>query len=485
MVTAKKTCYAEAMPTSYGQYQRRSKFKLIFQVLPLVLIVIASLFGVSQLKTVRDFLSRAKGEPANIVIDTQGVLGPMPRPWRNLAQGGEEANWRIQPIASQVKALNPRYIRIDHIYDFYDIVKGTPGNLSFDFSKFDLLLDDIAATGAKPYIALSYMPPAISSGDIISTPKNWADWQLTVQKTIEHVSGTRNTPDVYYEVWNEPDLFGGFKYYGNKSYMTMYEYAAKGAVNAKVRQPFKIGGPAITALYKNWFDAMCKYVLDNHLRMDFFSWHRYNTDVEQYQQDMNNVKTWVQAYPQLEPTLEFHITEWGHDSNNHPGYDTNYGAAHTVAGAIEMVNVIDNAFVFEIQDGKDPKGAANWGRWGMFTHADAGAKPKPRYRALRMLDRISNQRLQLNGKGYWVKALAALNDQGETEVVIANYDAQGKHGEKVPVTFTNIEPGNYSITKEFLSGQQSTEQTATTAAALQTFVTLTPNNVAFVKLKKI
>lgn len=473
------------MSTSLKHYQRQSKLKLIFMVLPLLFILIATLIGVSQLQVVRDFLSRAKGEPADIVIDTQGVLGPMPRPWRNLAQGGEGFDWRIQPIASQVKALNPRYIRVDHIYDFFNIVQGTPGNLTFDFSKFDVLLDDIAATGAKPYIALSYMPPVISSGDIISTPKNWADWQLTVQKTIEHVSGTRNTPDVYYEVWNEPDLFGGFKYYGSKNYMTMYEYAAKGAVNAKVRQSFKIGGPAITALYKNWFDAMAKYVLANHLRMDFFSWHRYNTDVEQFQQDMSNVKTWVQAFPELEPTLEFHITEWGHDSNNNAGYDTNYSAAHTVAGSIEMVNVIDNAFVFEIQDGKDPKGAANWGRWGLFTHADAGAKPKPRYRALRMLDRISNQRLQLNGKGYWVKALASLNDLGETEVVIANYDSQGKHGENVPVTFANIEPGNYAITKEFLNGQQATEQTSTTAAVLKTFVPMTPNNVAFVKLKKL
>src|SRR5690606_5022795 len=129
-------------------------------------------------------------------------------PWRNLAQGGEDHNWRIGNLTEPVKTLKPEYIRIDHVYDFYDIVQGTPGNITFDWTKFDLIIDDILATGAKPYIALSYMPPAISSGDILAYPVHWSDWQLVVQKTIEHLSGTRKISDVYYEVWNEPDLFG-------------------------------------------------------------------------------------------------------------------------------------------------------------------------------------------------------------------------------------------------------------------------------------
>src|SRR5690606_32160076 len=107
---------------------------------------------------------------------------------------------------------------------------------------------------------------------------------------------------------------------------------------------------------------------------------RYSTDIDQFRRDMADAQTWIANYPQLEPTMEFHITEWGHDSENDPGYDGNYGAAHTVAGAIEMVGVVDKGFVFEIQDGKDPAGQANWGRWGLLTHNEFGAKPKPRYR---------------------------------------------------------------------------------------------------------
>jgi xylan 1,4-beta-xylosidase len=463
---------------------RSRRLKIYAQSIVIFMLVIATLMGVSQLPVVREFFGRASGEKANIRIDTTAIIGLMPRPWRNLAQGGEEAGWRLQPISAQVKALNPRYIRLDHIFDFYEIVKGSPGNLSFDFSKFDLIIDDILATGAKPYIALSYMPPAIAGGDIVSAPTNYADWQLVVQRTIEHVSGKRGIRDVYYEVWNEPDLFGGWKYYGAKNYLTLYTYASNGAKAAKGVQPFKLGGPVITALYKNWFDAMAKHAIANNLKYDFFSWHRYNHNVGQYKKDMMEVKSWLQAYPQLEPTLELHISEWGHDSQNHAGYDSGYGAAHTVAGAIEMVGVVDNAFVFEIQDGRDAGGQDYWGRWGLFTHKDAGAVPKPRYWALKMLDSIGTQRLQLLGKGSWVKGLAGLNSQGTVQVVLANYDVKGAHTENVPITFTNIKPGTFTITKTLLNGQKKTQTVATSEAQLATFFSMPPNSVGMVELAR-
>jgi beta-xylosidase len=474
-------------PTQYAPQTlnySRNRWKLVLLGIPVLLLFIGIGVAVSQLRVVRDFFGQASGEPANIVIDTQAVLGPVERPWRYLAQGGEGHDWRMGPIIPQVKALNPEYIRLDHIYDFYEIVGGTPGNLTFDFTKFDGILDDIAATGAKPYIALSYMPPVISKSDIIDEPQRWEDWQLVIQKTIEHVSGTRKTADVYYEVWNEPDLFGGWHYGKGKNYMTLYLYAARGAANARGVQPFKFGGPGITALYKNWFDALARRATESNLRMDFFSWHRYAMTLEQYKTDMTDASNWLGAYPQLGPTTELHITEWGHDSRNHAGYDGNLGAAHTVAGSIEMIGVVQKAFAFEIQDGKDPEGKEYWGRWGMFTHQDFGSKPKPRYHALRMLDRISDQRLQLLGKGTWVKALAARDPEGNVEVVLANYDSKGRNTEQVPVTFENIVPGSYTVSMEFVGGRKNSVNIATTAAVLQANIPMTPNSVAFVELVK-
>lgn len=465
-------------------HYKRSARSIIWKGVGLIVVSLALLGGVFGISTVREYISRASSVPANITVDTQVVIGPLPRPWQHLAQGGEEAAWRIQPINAQVTALNPEYIRIDHIYDFYDIVHGTPGNLSFDFSKFDVILSDIIATGAKPYIALSYMPPAISSGDIIAKPQNYADWQLVVQRTIEHVSGTRGISDVYYEVWNEPDLFGGWKVYGSKNYLELYGAAARGAQNARVSQPFKIGGPAITALYKNWFDALLTYATKNNLRLDFFSWHRYSDDLGKLSQDMYEVQNWLQKYPQYQPTLEFHISEWGHDSKNHAGYDSSFGAAHTVAGSIEMVGVIDKAFIFEIQDGKDPEGKGYWGRWGMLSHTDFGSQIKPRYRGVLMLENLGYERLQLQGKGTYVKALAARQSETVFQVLLANFDPWAKNVENVPVTFQSLTPGKYKVTKTYLNKQKEVMTLETVETNLQVLVPMGVSEVALVEIEK-
>ncbi|NCN82730.1 MAG: hypothetical protein GW947_02070 [Candidatus Pacebacteria bacterium] len=466
--------------------QKKVRAHLFATGVVLLLLLTATILGATQIRIVRELFTFANNpQPADIVIDTEGILGPLPRPWRNLAQGGEEASWQLEPVAVQVKQLHPDYIRIDHIFDFYEIVQGSPGNLTFDFSQFDKILDGIATTGAKPYIALSYLPPALGGSDIVSSPERYEDWQLVVQKTIEHVSGTRGLRDVYYEVWNEPDLFGDWKYYGDKNYLNLYGAAARGAQQARGVQPFKIGGPATTGFYKSWFDALAKYTSENNLRLDFISWHRYDSDVEQFREDIIDIRTWAEKYPQLAPTLEFHITEWGHDSENNPGYDNNYGAAHTVAAAIEMVGVVERAFVFEIQDGKDPEGKEHWGRWGLLTHKDFGSKPKPRYHALKMLDSLGEQRVQLLGKGTYVKALASKSIEGVYGVVIANFDETGKNAESVPVAFQNLTPGNYTLKKEYLSKSGTTETVAVGIEPLQIIVPLGPYDVAKITLTQV
>lgn len=462
------------------------KFKKIhvFQIFLLIALLTTTVLSVSQLPIVRDLLSRASSEPANIVVDTQAVIGPLPRPWRHLAQGGEDKNWRLAPIANQVRQLKPYYIRIDHVYDFYTEISGGPGNFQVDFSKLDQILEDIKSVGAVPYISLSYMPSPLGNGDITGAPTRYEDWQRLVQLTIQHISGDRGTKDVYYEVWNEPDLFGEWKSYGSKNYLDLYRFAARGAASAQGVQAFKLGGPATTGLYENWFRALAETVIKEKLQLDFISWHRYSTDIDQFRKDMYQAQTWLAEYPQLQPTTELHITEWGHDSENNDGYDNPYGAAHAVAGAIEMIGIVDKAFIFEIQDGKSPDGSPLWGRWGLFTHQDHGSTAKPRYQALLLLDSLGDERLQLLGKGTFVKAAAARNGDGEFSVVLSNFDPAGRNTETVPVTFTNLSPGSYKLTTQDLQGRLTKQVITADGNAYQTLIPMRASQVVKVTLSK-
>lgn len=463
---------------------KTAKKKHIFQLLVVVALLVTTVVSALQLPVVRDLFSRASSEPANITVDTQAVIGPMPRPWRYLAQGGEDKDWRLTPLANQVRQLKPYYIRIDHVFDFYTDISGGPGNFQADFSKLDTIISDIQSVGATPYISLSYMPAALGNGDITGSPTRYEDWQRLVQLTVQHISGTRGVRDVYYEVWNEPDLFGGWRYYGEKNYLQLYVSAARGAQQARGVLPYKIGGPATTGLYENWFRALADTAISENVPLDFISWHRYSRDLDQFRNDMYQAQTWLDEYPQLEPTTELHITEWGHDSENDAGYDTPYAAAHTVAGAIEMIGVVDKAFVFEIQDGKSPEGKALWGRWGMFTHQDHGANAKPRYQGLLLLDSLGEERLQLLGKGTFVKAAAARNGQTEYQVVLANYDPAGRNVETVPVTFQNIAPGSYILSTQNLQGQITNQPVFVEGTSYQTQVPLRASQVVKITLRR-
>lgn len=465
-------------------WSNRKKIRALAQTLIFAGLLITLIIGISQLKVVREFFSQASFVPANLYVDTRAVLGPLPRPWRNLSQGGESHVWRIEPIADTVRALHPEYIRLDHIYDFYEIVTGFPGNFQVDFTKLDLVLNDIRSVGATPYISLSYMPPALSNGDIVGAPVNYSDWQKLVQQTIQHVSGDLSFIDVYYEVWNEPDLFGGWKYYGSKNYLDLYAAAARGAAAAKNTQAFKIGGPATTSLYKSWIDALLSFTSKNNLRIDFISWHRYTYDLDQYRVDLAQARTWVAAYPQYNGQLEYQITEWGHNSELDAGYDGKLGAAHTVASAITMVGVLERGFVFEIQDGPDPNGQPYWGRWGLITANEHGAKLKLRYRALRMLDELASQRLQLLGQGSKVKALSAKTEDGKVQTVLANFDPRDGGHETVPITYQYITPGNYQLSMKYLSGDTRIDRVATTTASLRMLVPVPANEVVFTELVK-
>lgn len=408
------------------------------------------------------YFSRAAYVKANIVVDVSKTSGPFPDRWKALAQGGEEAGVRmIEPVVPQVAELYPRFIRIDHIYDFNDVVsRDSSGRLSFDFSRLDQTVCDIYHTGAKPFFSLGYMPPTMADdGSLIGKPKDWNEWSLLVRKTIERYSGRETVlpcgalqdfwkTDLYYEVWNEPDLetFGKWRYQsGGKSYSDLYFYSVKGADAATNVLPFKMGGPVTTALYKNWIQKFLDYVTFNNLRLDFISWHHYSKRADDYTRDVINLNKWLGESPKYDKyeNLPKIISEWGYDSEKNPIADTEVGAAHTLASIRNFVNAnLEAAFLFEIKDGPSPS-------WGILAHD--GTK-KPRWFALQMVNALEGNQVFVEGEGTYVSALAATSDT-KTSLILTNYDQRGTNTEAVPVTFMGLPPGDYNIVKKYLDGR--------------------------------
>lgn len=452
--------------------------ELLHGLLPIVIGLVVIVVVVVAIPTAVKLVSKASGEPANLVFNYEGVIGKMPTPWKNLAQGGEEAKDMIANVVPQVKELQPEYIRIDHVYDAYNVVSGTSGSLVYNWSGLDKAIDSILTTGAKPMLSLSYMPTVISKGDMVATAKNWSDWGDVVAATIKHFSGKdhRNIDGMIYEVWNEPDLFGKYKTYGDVNYLDMYGASAKAAMSVMNVNSFEIGGPATTGLYQNWLETLIKYVAANNLRMDFLSWHRYTTDLTQFEKDVRQAKNWAEKIPAL-VNLKYYVTEWGFNSENDKGYDEKSGAIHTMAAARTMMGVVDKAFVFEIKDG--PGNEKLWGRWGLLTNEKFGApEKKPRYNALLFLNSLWPYRMSVGGEGSWVKSIASSNDDGNLRILVVNYDPAGTHAEAVPMTFENLPKQSFTVTRQDFMGGSRSLKVATDSATWKTSEYFEANSAA-------
>jgi hypothetical protein len=461
------------------KHKRNFNLTLILVILVALPFTIYSLIKYSP--NITEGLTGLTGTKANIVVNLTDSYPFRNVPWAHLAQGGEEKEDMLAPVLGQVASLTPQYIRIDHVFDFYDVVSRSPeGQLQFNWTKLDSEIRNIRRTGAKPFISISYMPAAISSGTEIDNPRNWNEWSTCVEALVRHISGELAISDVYYEVWNEPDLFGKFSLNGEKNYLTLYKYAALGAMDVKNVQSFKFGGPATTGLYDDWVKSFISFAQLNRLRLDFYSWHRYSKSLAVYDDDILRVKTLIQPFEQYK-NIELVISESGYDSENNKANDGPLSAIHTIGLYASSFQKIDRLFHFEIKDGPGPE--KYWGRWGILTHEKWGSPvPKPRYLAIQFLNRMRGAWYPVYGQGTWVKAFSTTKDN-TIRLLLVNYDPTGKHSERVPVSFVNIP--NKSFTYRRIDFMGKTTERAVTISSTNWNIqeTLGPNSAVILEIE--
>jgi beta-xylosidase len=379
---------------------------------------------------IRDSRISALGTPANIIIDTKSTGSKInPILWQNIAQGGEEATDMIKPVITQLKSLQPKLIRIDHIFDYYKVDQG---NNQYDFSRLDGAIDSILATGAVPMLSLSYTPDS-------KEPNDWNQWNNLISATAHRYSIEKNISGIYYEVWNEPDLFGAWHYSKSPNYSTLYINTARSVANGAKGSIYKVGGPAVTAYYSNWIKSLFKTATDNNVPLDFVSWHKYSTDIDDYLRDFDNLNQILSDYPQYF-NIERLITEIGPNSDPDPSYDNSQSGIHLISLSTKLYGKIHRLFTFEAVDGPSPRSDKSTG-WGILTHSQS---PKPRFYALQFLNMLNGQQLSSSGDGSWVSSLSSKNNL-TIQTLIVNYDSNNSHSETVPITYQNLSPGRYQL----------------------------------------
>ncbi len=414
------------------RYLKNNLLPLIGIVALLIMIPITVSIG----QKISRLISQAQTVPANIVVDAGILQGPILRPWIGVSQGGELENDKktlisILPVVGKLKALNIKYVRFDHIFNF-------PLNERLKEIKA------VSAMGAFPVISLSYYPTSVASS-WTGRPYNWSAWETEVESLITRIS--RDTPNVYYEVWNEPDG----KDFGNMSageYLQLYRRTVAAANRVKNVQPFKIGGPAMANPdNKAWMKQFVTQVAKEGLRVDFISWHRYHRDAQVFTRDLDFVDDILFANNLSD--RERLITEWGTDPKPGPIHLTSFEATHFVAVTRRILDRVMVATKFEARDGvitgggtavKDGEGL------GIFTY---NGNDKPISSAIRLVNKMGGYRILLGGEGSNVTGFATKNADS-TNILLVNYDKDLKNTEDVPISVRGLSPGQVQIKKTVL-----------------------------------
>lgn len=286
----------------------------------------------------RRVLSVDGGHPAGKVPD--GIVG--------LSQGGGMADYEAA-TARKLKEGGFKWFRMDNI--FTGVLKAGQGtNLVYDWTDFDRRVDFIAAIGADPILAVSYMPQvldAVTNHERQSAPRDYAAWEELCFRAAQR-SAQRGKRIPFWEVWNEVNagwLKPGPADTGSEAFRQLYTAAlGKEEPNAEVIRRFeaycklyratargvlradpraKVGGPALASgPFENSEYGHCQHgrgfarglmlwCRQEKLPLDFVSWHEYFQPPETIVKEAEAFRAYLAGLPELKRSVtSFMITEW-------------------------------------------------------------------------------------------------------------------------------------------------------------------------------
>jgi xylan 1,4-beta-xylosidase len=373
-----------------------------------------------------------------IRVDCDRVNGAVQRPWRPLigsehlalllrgaGPGGSNVGDELAEAFRIVhRELGVRAVRAHAIFDdSLGVYRESNGRPIHDYERVDAAYDRLLATGLRPFVELSFMPRDLASDPeqtafhyrgIISPPRDPAGWSDLVSGFARHLAGRYGIDEVRswpFEVWNEPNL-RLFWAATEAEYFDLYDLTAR-AIDS-VDDRLMVGGPSTAAV--GWIDDLLAHVEESGAPLDFMSTHTYGAPPL----DLRPVAT---RYGRS--GLPIHWTEWG-VSPTHAAEvnDSVWGAPLVCRGMRSAAGRVASLSYWVASDHFVELGEPTRLLHGGFGLLTIGNLRKPRYWALRMLERLGERELGCDldgdGAGSLVEAWASRARDGRIAVVIWN-----------------------------------------------------------------
>lgn len=396
--------------------------------------------------------SASQTGPVTFTIDVRHAVGSLPHYWESIVGSGRAVLALRSDYQDDLKQVHQRTgietVRFHGIFDDdVGVCRLSPrGDVIYNFQYVDQIYDSLLDAGVHPFVELSFMPQALSSGNKtvfwykanVTPPKDIDAWVDMVTAFVRHLFERYGGVELsrwYFEVWNEPNL--DFWAGTQDQYFDLYQRTATALKGVDKR--LRVGGPATAET--GWVSEFIQYCVKHDVPLDFFSTHIYANDpqLKVFGHETNyaledviplalqKVRNLVESSDM--PHLPVFITEWNSTYMNDSAItDAPFNAAFIVYTLNRCRGLADAMSYWCFSDVFEEQGIVQnifYGGYGMMAIRQI---PKPSFHAFSLLHRLGHDRLAV-GNG---PAIATHRSDGSVAMIVWNLTPRDKQGKPTP-----------------------------------------------------
>lgn len=394
------------------------------------------------------------GAATPVIVNLRAPTTPFPHFWEQMFGSGHavltlRAAYR-RDLREVRQATGFRYVRFHGIFDrgvgvFHLSPKGQP---VYNFSYVDQIYDGLLRNHVRPYVELSFMPPALAAPPIVhqaffyqpvvSPPKSWDLWDGLIKQFAQHLVARYGIAEVsqwYFEVWNEPNLDFWAGKPKQSTYFTLYDHTARALKS--VSPILRVGGPATAQ--SAWIPTFLKHVESGHVPIDFVSTHIYGQDppkaVFGTNQPVSITKEVCMAAAKVHrevkdsqlPNLPIIYSEFNATFRNDPQITDSLFMGPWMADTIRQCDGLTEMMSYwTFSDVFDEQGVVKKPFYGGFGLIAEDNLPKPSFNAFKLLHHLGDRRIPVASDS----VLATRRADGTVVVALWNMVLPGKTGQE-------------------------------------------------------
>ncbi|MDD5500573.1 MAG: cellulase family glycosylhydrolase, partial [Candidatus Omnitrophica bacterium] len=397
-----------------------------------------ALFLLITISLILSFFSPAQAsqpqEKIELTLDFSSPSVPLPVIYRaNIDLSGRgahrDAGWPQTVAAKNVLAVWQRDLGFGRFYriqyNLWEIAKLAQDEEAQAklLANYDEIIRKINEGGGTVILDLFGTPFGLGRVlDKNSSVYNLMAYKELVKGVIRELSCNKKY-NIWYEVWNAPDLEDFFL--GEKTeYFSLYQAVADAVkeLRQETKMHIPLGGPSTSCWFANAENnnmlfpersliyELIKYCSNHKLPLDFISWHAYSSDPYLEKQDtiygksfIKLIREWL-SYFNFKDDIPLVIDEWNFDSvaNISPRRGVNaYVVASYIPARVKSMQEsgIDLQTYFCMEDfgGNDEKVARNLGIFAFDQSHPDKLYAKAGYNTMRMLNLLGDELISLPG----------------------------------------------------------------------------------------